>query len=125
MVFNVSIAMNWILFLALFPIAFFWFRRAWRIIIRRDWSDVALKRGVVPANPGKFAPYVAALNIIGGIIVLFVIGGVVTGSMEFDTWTAIAGSTIWMKFMFDFLISRHAHPMKFGKAKADKADNAA
>lgn len=121
MIFNVSVAMNWILFLALFPITFFWLRRAWRILVKRDWSDVALKRGVPPANPGKFAPYVAAINFIAGIIALFVIVGVLTGAMEFDTWTAIAGSTIWMKFMFDFLISRQAHPMTFGKAKSDKA----
>ena len=26
------------------------------------------------------------------------------------TWTAIAGSTIYMKFIFDFIISRHAPP---------------
>ncbi len=120
MVFNVSVAMNWILFLALFPITFFWLRRAWRIVVKRDLSEVALKRGVPPANPGKFAPYVAALNFIAGIVSLFVIIGVVTGSMEFDTWTAIAGSTIWLKFMFDFVISRQAHPMTFGKAKSNK-----
>ena len=28
MILTASIALNWILFLALFPIAFFWFRRA-------------------------------------------------------------------------------------------------
>ena len=28
MVFDASVALNWILFLALFPIAFFWLRRA-------------------------------------------------------------------------------------------------
>ena len=51
MIFNASIALNWILFLALFPIAFFWFRRAWRILFRRDFSEVALKRGMPPADP--------------------------------------------------------------------------
>lgn len=110
MLFNVSIAMTWVLFLALFPIAFFWLRRAWRIVIRRDWSEVALKRGEPPSNPGKYAPYAAAINLVGGIIVAFVIVGVTAGAMAYETWTAIAGSTIWMKFIFDFILARQAHP---------------
>jgi len=36
MVFDVSVAMTWILFLALFPITFYWLRRAWRIVVRKD-----------------------------------------------------------------------------------------
>jgi len=119
MVFDVSVALTWILFLALFPIAFFWFRRVWRIVVKRDWSDVALKRGEPPANPGKFAPYAAAINFIAGIIILFVIVGVLSGAMEYETWTAIAGSTLWMKFIFDFILSRQAHPIIVGRKKAD------
>ena len=44
----VSLALNWILFLGLFPIAFYWLRRAWRILIKRDFSEVALKYGSDP-----------------------------------------------------------------------------
>ncbi|PKO48813.1 MAG: hypothetical protein CVU31_03545 [Betaproteobacteria bacterium HGW-Betaproteobacteria-4] len=119
MVFDVSVALTWILFLALFPIAFFWFRRAWRIIVKRDFSEVALKRGESPANPEKFAPYAAAINFIAGIIIFFVIIGVVTATLQYETWSAIAGSTLWMKFIFDFILSRQAHPMTLGKKKAD------
>lgn len=119
MVFDISVAMTWILFLALFPIAFFWLRRVWRIVIKRDWSEVALRRGQPPANPGKYAPYTATLNLIGGIIIVFVILGVVTGSLEYETWSAIAGSTLWMKFIFDFIISRQAHPIIVGRNKGD------
>lgn len=111
MLFDISVAMTWILFLALFPIAFFWLRRAWRILIRHDFSEVALKRGEAPANPGKFAPYAAIINMVGGVIVVFVIIGVVAGVLAYETWSAIAGSTIWMKFIFDFILSRHAHPI--------------
>ena len=53
MEFNVSIAMNWILFIALFPIQFFWYRRAYRIFIKRDFSEVALKNGEPPENPAS------------------------------------------------------------------------
>lgn len=116
MVFDVSVAMTWILFLALFPIAFFWFRRSWRILVKRDFSEVALKRGEPPADAEKFAPYCAIINMLGGAIIAFTIMGIVTGVLEYGTWTAIAGSTIWMKFIFDFILSRHAHPIVPKKA---------
>ena len=109
MVFDVSVAISWLLFLALFPIAFYWLRRAWRIVIRRDFSDVALKRGQPPPDQAKFAPWSAAINLIAAGILVWVILGVVTGSLEYQTWSAIAGSTIWMKIIFDFILSRHAH----------------
>lgn len=109
MVFNISVAITWILFLALFPIAFFWLRRAWRILYRHDLSEVALKRGEPPTNPKKYAPWAAAINLIGGVIVVGTIIGIVAGQLAYETWSAIAGSTIWMKFIFDFILSRQAH----------------
>lgn len=102
---------NWIFLLALFPVAFFWLRRAWRILIKQDFSEVALKRGESPANPEKFAPYAAIINMVGGVVIVFVIVGVVLGVLAYETWSAIAGSTLWMKFIFDFILSRHAHPI--------------
>lgn len=116
MVFDISVAMTWLLFLALFPITFYWSRNAWRILIKRDYSHVALKRGELPANPAKFAPFAAAINLIGAGIIVFVILGILTGSLAYATWSAIAGSTIWMKIIFDFILSRHAH-MNFGPKK--------
>ena len=107
--FDFSVALTWILFLALFPIAFFWLRRAWRIGVRRDFSEVALKRGVSPPNPVKFAPYEMTLNLIAGTIVVVVIVAVSLGKLDYATWSAIAGSTIWCKFFMDFGLSRHAH----------------
>lgn len=112
MVFDVSVAMTWVLFLALFPIAFFWFRRAWRIAIRRDFSEVGLKKGVPPAQPERFAPYTAAINLLGGIVVLYVIVGVLTARLDYTSWSATAGITIWLKMIADFILSRHAHPME-------------
>ncbi|MEW5904913.1 MAG: hypothetical protein AB1722_11295 [Pseudomonadota bacterium] len=115
MVFDVSVAMTWLLFLALFPIAFFWLRRAWRIAIKRDYSDVALKRGVAPQHPERYAPYAAAINLLGGVVVLWVIVGVLSATLAYATWSAIAGMTIWMKIIADFILARHAHPITFGK----------
>ncbi len=121
MLFNASIALNWILFLALFPIAFFWFRRAWRILFKRNFSEVALKGGMPPANPARYAPFTLAINLIGGVVIVFTIFGIVTGSMDFDTWTATAGVTIWMKFFADFALSRHAHPIVPKRKKLEEA----
>ena len=121
MAFDVSVAMNWILFLALFPLTFYWLRRAWRIIVRRDFSEVGLKGGVAPENPARFAPYTAAIHVIAGGIIVMVIGGILFAQWPFDVWSAIAGSTIWMKIIADFILSRHAHPI-WGKKKPPAGD---
>ena len=109
MVFNVSVALTWILFLALFPIAFFWLRRAWRIQVQRDYSEVALKRGESPPEPAKYAFLAMLTNLLAGSVAVVVIGGVALGWLDYNTWTAMAGSTLWCKFFFDFALSRHAH----------------
>jgi hypothetical protein len=109
MVFDISVAMTWILFLALFPIGFVWLRRAWRIVVKRDFSEVGLKGGVSPPNPEKFAPFEMGINLVAGIVVVGVIVAVLLGELEYSTWSAIAGSTIWCKFFGSFALSRHAH----------------
>ena len=114
MEFNVSIAMNWILFLALFPIQFFWYRRAYRIFIKRDFSEVALKNGESPDNPERFAPFSGSVNLIAAALITYTVFGIIVQAMPFDTWSAIAGSTIWMKMIMDFVLRRHAHT-KFNK----------
>jgi hypothetical protein len=117
MAFDVSIALTWILFLALFPMAFFWLRNAWRIMVRRDFSQVALKDGESPADPAKFAPFDAAINLIAGGIAVLVILGVAAGELEYKTWTAIAGSTLWCKIIANFILRRHAHPIGAGRKR--------
>ncbi|MFA5371382.1 MAG: hypothetical protein WC053_07945 [Sideroxydans sp.] len=117
MKFDVSVAMTWVLFLALFPMVFFWLRRAWRIVIRHDFSEVALKHGVPPPHPEKYASYSAAINLLAGFVALATIVGVLTASFDYATWTAMAGSTIWLKLIADFALSRHAHPFVWKKKK--------
>ena len=109
MVSYASLAINWLLFLALFPMAFLWLRRAWRIGFRRDFSEVALKRGEPAPNAARFAPFAAAINLVGGGIAVGVIIAVLGFGAPYDTWTAIAGSTLWCKLFADFALSRHAH----------------
>ena len=117
MQFDVSVALTWILFLALFPMAFVWLRRAWRIAMRRDHSEVALKGGTPPPDAARWAPYELALNAVAGVTVSLVIVGVLFGGLPYNTWTAIAGSTIWCKFLLSFALGRHANAA-FGRRKA-------
>jgi hypothetical protein len=101
--------MTWLLYLAVVPMAFFWYRRAWRIVVKRDYSEVAIKRGQSPSDPAKWAPYAMAINVVAGTVAVFVIVAVGVLGLPYDTWTAIAGTTIWSKFLLDFALSRHAH----------------
>ncbi len=117
MIFDVSVAMTWILFLALFPMAFFWLRRAWRILIRKDYSEVALKRGESPPNPRRWAPVAGMINLAAGGALVYVIVSVGLGTLAYETWIAISGSTIWIKLFADFIVSRQAHPFTLGRRK--------
>jgi len=110
MAFDMSLVLNWVLFLALFPMAFFWLRRAWRIFIKRDYSEVALKRGEPPKNPEKWAPFTGIINLVAGGIAAGTILGILGGFLPYETWSAIVGVTLWMKIFIDYIISRQAHP---------------
>lgn len=116
MVFDVSVAMTWLLFLALFPIAFVWMRRAWRIVVRRDFSEVALKHGLPPPDAERFAPWTMGINLVAGLVIAVTLGAVVLGAWSYEVWSAVAGSTIWCKFFADFGLSRHAHA-RWGRVK--------
>jgi len=119
MVFDISVAITWILFLALFPMAFIWLRRAYRIFKKHDYSEVALKRGEAPKDPEKWAPYTGTVNLVAGAVALFTIIGVLSALLPYKTWSAMAGLTLWGKVFLDFIISRQANPyqFKFGKKK--------
>jgi len=112
-----SFILNWVLYLALFPASFFWFRRAWRIFIKHDYSEVALKRGESPPNPKKWAPFTGLCNLASGGIAAWLIVAVPIGVYTFDRWIEIAGVTLWMKIIIDYIISRQAHPFKLGRKK--------
>lgn len=121
---SVSI-LDWFFLLALFPIAFFWLRRAWRIFFKRDFSEVALKKGLPPPDPERYAPYEGIINLLGGLVmaavllsVLFIpllsVFGLLGEGAEHlvlsrEDWIAVAGSTLWLKIFASFALSRHAH----------------
>ncbi len=109
MVFDVNVALTWILYLALFPMAFVWGRRVWRILVKRDYSEVALRRGEPPPDAARWAIWEAAINAIAAAAVLYAIVGVALGLLPYGTWTAIAGTTIWCKFFASFALGRQAH----------------
>lgn len=120
MVFDISIAMTWLLFLALFPMAFIWLRRAYRIFIQHNYSEVALKRGEPPADPKRWAPATGIVNLASGLVMVTIIGGVVMALIPYKTWSAVAGSTLWVKIFADYIVSRQAHPFALGKKGENK-----
>ncbi len=119
---GVSIAiLDWVFLLALFPVSFFWARRAWRILVKRDFSEVALKKGLPPANPERYAPYEMAINLIGAVVLIGVLVAVLGfQAIAREDWIAVAGVTLWMKIFCNFALSRHAHGLDLGKKKAQK-----
>lgn len=112
---------NWLFLLALLPVAFFWLRRAWRILIRRDFSEVALKRGLPPADPERYAPYEMVINLVGGTIMVGVLVSVLGfQALAREEWMSVAGITLWTKLLASFALSRHAHGIDFGRRKPRK-----
>lgn len=122
MVFDISIAITWMLFLALFPMAFIWLRRAWRIFVKHDYSEVALKRGEAPPNPKKWAPATGIVNLVAGGTALVTIVCVILALFPYQTWSSIAGVTLWMKIFADFIVSRQAHPFELGRKKKQEKE---
>lgn len=113
--------LNWFFLLALFPVAFFWLRRAWRIYFKRDFSEVALKKGEPPPNAERYAPYEMIINMVGGIIMVGVLVAVLGfQALAREDWMAVAGVTLWMKIFASFALSRHAHGIDFTKRKGPK-----
>ena len=119
---NVAFAMKWILFLGLFPMTFIWLRRAYRIFKKKDYSEVALKHGETPENPQKWALHTGIVNLAAGGTALFTIIGIVWPFLQYETWSAMAGITLWMKIFADYIVSRQAHPFKIGKKKPRPAE---
>ncbi len=129
MVFDISIVISLMLFLALFPMAFIWLRRAWRIFIKHDYSEVALKGGEAPPNPDKWAPATGIVNLAaGGAALVTIIGVLLTFAglpnffSPYKTWSSIAGVTLWMKIFADFIVSRQAHPFVLGRKKKEEKE---
>jgi len=46
---------------------------------------------------------------VASAALIYAIIGVVSASLSYEAWSAIAGSTIWLKIIMDFALSRHAH----------------
>jgi len=106
-------------FLVLFPVAFFWLRRAWRILVRKDFSEVALRKGEAPPDAHRWAPYEMAINLVGGGVLVGVILSVLMGWLAYEDWVAIAGSTLWLKIFMSFALGRHAHGITRAQSRTE------
>ncbi|AOW14081.1 hypothetical protein LPB72_00045 [Hydrogenophaga crassostreae] len=113
---------NWIFLLALFPVSFFWLRRAYRILVKRDFSEVALKKGQPPSNAEKYAPYEMVINLVGGVVMVGVLVAVLGfQALGSEDWIAIAGVTLWVKLLSSFALGRQAHGLGPAKRAAKDA----
>ena len=124
--FDISNAIRLLLFLAIIPMTFIWLRRAWRIFLNHDYSEVALKRGEAPPNAKKWAPVTGIINLAAGTVgflilisvPIWILTGIsLAGLNEYETWSAVAGSTLWIKVFADYIVSRQAHPFVLGRKK--------
>lgn len=114
---------NWIFLLILFPVAFFWLRRVYRILVKRDFSEVALKKGVPPPDAEKYAPYEMAINLVGGVVLVVLLIAVLGfQALSAENWIAVAGVTLWVKLFASFALSRQAHGL--GPAKKKRSSGA-
>ena len=113
---------NWIFLLALFPVSFFWLRRTYRILVKRDFSEVALKKGLPPPNAEKYAPYEMAINLVGGVVMVGLLVAVLGfQALRSEDWIAVAGVTLWVKLLASFALGRQAHGLgPKNKAKPDQ-----
>jgi hypothetical protein len=106
---SIFTVLTWLMFVGFFPLSFFWLKRAWVIGKRKDYSYVALKRGIPPKDPQKYAGLFVATNLISGLVIFALIVLIVLMGLSYQIWTAVAGTTIWIKLFAEFIISRHAH----------------
>lgn len=112
--------LNWVFLLALVPVAYFWLRRAWRILVKRDFSEVALKKGLPPPDAEKYAPYEMVINLVSGTVLVLVLVAVLGfQALAREDWIAIAGSTLWIKLLASFALSRHAHGIGGARKASD------
>jgi len=106
---QVFTVLAWLMFIGFFPLSFFWLKRAWVIGKRKDYSYVALKHGVPPPDPERYAKYSILINLIPGAVIAALILIVIVFGLKYQIWTAVAGTTIWVKVFSEFILSRHAH----------------
>ena len=113
---------NWFFLLVLVPVAFFWLRRAWRIGVKGDLSEVALKKGEPAPNAKRYAKHELFINLTGGLVLAGVLVAVLGfQALDRDNWIAIAGSTLWMKFFASFALGRHAHGLLAAQGRDQSA----
>ena len=55
-----------------------------------------------------------SINLLSYSITALLIVSILLGHLEYETWSAIGGVTVWCKFFASFGLSRQAH-LKLGR----------
>ncbi len=105
----INLILTWVMFIGMIPLSIFWIRRGIRVALKKDHDKIVLKKGKSPVNLRKYILPVILVNLTAGLIIATVVVFIVAAGIDYNTWTAVAGMTIWGKLFADFIISRHAH----------------
>ncbi|WP_119153855.1 hypothetical protein [Caldimonas tepidiphila] len=104
-----SVVFAWLLLLLALALAALCFRRAWTILVRRNFAEVAVRQGQAPADPARWAPYAAVIHLVAGAVVLASVLAALLGLAPFSTWSSTVGLTLWIYLFALHLLARRAH----------------
>lgn len=104
-----SVVLAWLLLLLGLALAALCFRRAWTILVKRNFAEVAVRRGEAPADPERWAPYAAVIHLVAGAVVSAAVLAALLGWAPFETWSSAIGLTLWTYLFALHMLARRAH----------------
>jgi hypothetical protein len=106
---DASVILAWLLLLLGVALAALCLKRAWTIIVRRNYAEVAVRRGASPRQPERWAPYAAGIHLVGGALMIGAVLCALLGLAPFATWTSAIGLTLWAYLFALSMLARTAH----------------
>lgn len=106
---DASVILAWLLLLLGVALAGLCLKRAWTIVVRRNFAEVAVHRGKPPREPARWAPYAAGIHLTCGGIMVAAVLAALTGLAPFGTWTSAIGLTLWAYLFALHMLARSAH----------------
>ncbi|PPE69109.1 hypothetical protein IS481_02470 [Caldimonas thermodepolymerans] len=104
-----TVLLAWLLLLLGIALAALCLKRAWTIIVRRNFAEVAVRRGQPPRDPERWAPYAAGIHLVCGALMTGAVLAALLGLAPYATWTGTIGLTLWGYLLALHLLARAAH----------------
>lgn len=112
---DASVVFAWLLLLLAVALAALCFRRAWTVLVQRNFAEVAVLRGESPAEPERWAPYAVAIHLLAGGVMSAAVISALLGWAAFANWSSVIGLTLWFYLLALHVLARRAH--RAGSAK--------